>query len=334
MKILITGVAGFIGFHLANSLIKKKYNIIGIDNLNSYYDVKLKKARLDKLLTSSMPFTKLDLSDEIKTKNFFNSEKPDYVIHLAAQAGVRYSLKDPQSYISSNISGFLNVLEGCRHQNIKHLIYASSSSVYGQSSENPFHEDQNVDFPENLYAASKKSNELMAYSYASLFNIRCTGLRFFTVYGPWGRPDMAYFKFVKNIFEDKPIEVYGHGNMHRDFTYIDDIIDGIIKLLEKNFSQTLLDDKKEIKLQKKVPWEIFNIGNSEMVSLEKFIEVIEKSIGKKAKKIYLDMKLGDIYMTSANIEKLKSFVGFQPKTSISKGLPLFVRWYKNFYNQK
>jgi UDP-glucuronate 4-epimerase len=331
MKILITGVAGFIGFHLANSLIKKKYNIIGIDNLNSYYDVKLKKARLDKLLNSSMPFTKLDLSDEIKTKNFFNSEKPDYVIHLAAQAGVRYSLKDPQSYISSNISGFLNVLEGCRHQNIKHLIYASSSSVYGQNSESPFHEDQNVDFPENLYAASKKSNELMAYSYANLFNIPCTGLRFFTVYGPWGRPDMAYFKFVKNIIEDKPIEVYGHGDMYRDFTYIDDIIDGIIKLLEKSFSQILLDKKQEQKNKKKVPWQIFNIGNSEMVSLENFIEVIENSIGKKANKKYMDMELGDMRKTSANIEKLKSFVDFKPKTSISEGLPVFIKWYKEFY---
>jgi len=334
MKILITGVAGFIGFHLARNLIKKKYNIIGIDNLNSYYDVKLKKARLDKLLNLSMPFTKLDLSDEIKTKNFFNSEKPDYVIHLAAQAGVRYSLKDPQSYISSNISGFLNVLEGCRNQNVKHLIYASSSSVYGKNSQKPFHEEQNVDFPENLYAASKKSNELMAYSYANLFNISCTGLRFFTVYGPWGRPDMAYFKFVKNIIEDNPIEVYGHGDMYRDFTYIDDIIDGIIKLLEKSFSQISLDKKQAQKIQEKVPWQIFNIGNSEMVSLEKFIEVIEDSIGKKANKKYMDMKLGDMYMTSANIEKLKSFVGFQPKTSISEGLPVFIKWYKDFYEKK
>jgi len=333
MKILVTGVAGFIGFHLARDLIKKKYNVIGVDNLNTYYDINLKKARLDKLLKISMPFTKLDLSDAQKTKSFFNSENPDYVIHLAAQAGVRNSIKKPQSYISSNIVGFLNVLEGCRHQNIKHLIYASSSSVYGQNSKSPFHEDLNVDFPENLYAATKKSNELMAYSYANLFNISCTGLRFFTVYGPWGRPDMAYFKFAKNIIEGNPIEVYGHGNMYRDFTYIDDIIDGIIKLFEKGITQSLSDKKKETTMPQKVPWEIFNIGNSDMVSLEKFIKVIETSTGKKANKKYMDMQLGDMYKTSSNIEKIKSIVDFQPKTSISEGLPMFIDWYKDFYNK-
>ena len=333
MKILVTGVAGFIGFHLARYLIKKKYNVIGVDNLNTYYDINLKKARLDKLLKISMSFTKLDLSDEKKTQSFFNAENPDYVIHMAAQAGVRYSLENPQSYISSNIDGFFNVLEGCRHQNVKHLIYASSSSVYGQNSDSPFHEDQNVDFPENLYAATKKSNELMAYSYANLFNLPCTGLRFFTVYGPWGRPDMAYFKFAKNIFEGKPIEVYGRGNMYRDFTYIDDIIDGIIKLFEKDISQASSNNKEKIDMQKKVPWEIFNIGNSDMVSLEKFIEVIETSIGIKANKKYMDMQLGDVSVTSANIEKIKSAVNFKPKTSITEGLPIFINWYKNFYNK-
>ena len=332
MKILVTGVAGFIGFHLARYLIKKKYNVIGVDNLNTYYDINLKKARLDKLLEVSMPFTKLDLSDEKKTQSFFNAENPDYVIHMAAQAGVRYSLENPQSYISSNIDGFFNVLEGCRHQNVKHLIYASSSSVYGQNSDSPFHEDQNVDFPENLYAATKKSNELMAYSYANLFNLPCTGLRFFTVYGPWGRPDMAYFKFAKNIFEGKPIEVYGRGNMYRDFTYIDDIIDGIIKLFEKDISQASSNNKEKIDMQKKVPWEIFNIGNSDMVSLEKFIEVIETSIGIKANKKYMDMQLGDVSVTSANIEKIKSAVNFKPKTSITEGLPIFINWYKDFYD--
>ena len=333
MKILVTGVAGFIGFHLARDLIKKKYNVIGVDNLNTYYDINLKKARLDKLFEISMPFTKLDLSDEQKTQSFFNAENPDYVIHMAAQAGVRYSIENPQSYISSNIDGFFNVLEGCRHQNVKHLIYASSSSVYGQNSDSPFHEDQNVDFPENLYAATKKSNELMAYSYANLFNLPCTGLRFFTVYGPWGRPDMAYFKFAKNIFEGKPIEVYGRGNMYRDFTYIDDIIDGIIKLLEKDISQASSNNKEKIDMQKKVPWEIFNIGNSDMVSLEKFIEVIETSIGIKANKKYMDMQLGDVSVTSANIEKIKSAVNFKPKTSITEGLPVFINWYKDFYNK-
>ena len=324
MKILVTGVAGFIGFHLAQNLIKKNYDVIGIDNLNSYYDVNLKKARLDKLIKCSMPFTKLDLSDEKKTKEFFNSQKPDYVIHLAAQAGVRNSIKDPHSYITSNIVGFLNVLEQCRYQDIKHLIYASSSSVYGKSSESPFHELQNTDFPENLYAASKKSNELMAYSYANLFGLPCTGLRFFTVYGPWGRPDMAYFKFVKNIFEGSPIDIFGHGKMYRDFTYIDDIIDGMIKTIEA---------PPPIKLKDKVPWEIFNIGNSKPVSLENFVEIIEKYIGKRVNKNYLGMQLGDVYITSANIEKINSYVNFNPKTSIDKGLPIFIDWYKDFYNK-
>jgi len=212
-------------------------------------------------------------------------------------------------------------------------MYASSSSVYGKNSESPFHEDLSVDFPENLYAASKKSNELMAYSYANLFNISCTGLRFFTVYGPWGRPDMAYFKFAKNIIEGNPIEVYGHGNMYRDFTYIDDIIDGIIKLFEKDISQASSNNKEKIDMQKKVPWEIFNIGNSDMVSLEKFIEVIETSIGIKANKKYMDMQLGDVSVTSANIEKIKSAVNFKPKTSITEGLPIFINWYKDFYDK-
>jgi UDP-glucuronate 4-epimerase len=332
MKILVTGVSGFIGFHLANKLIKKKYNVIGVDNLNTYYDINLKKARLKKLLDISMPFFKLDLSDEKKTSIFFNNEKPDYVIHLAAQAGVRYSLEKPHSYISSNISGFLNVLEGCRRQNVLHLIYASSSSVYGKNSEIPFQETENVDFPENLYAASKKSNELMAYSYASLFNLPCTGLRFFTVYGPWGRPDMAYFKFVKNIIEGNPIHVYGNGRMYRDFTYIDDIIDGVLKIIEKDTSK-IFKDKNNIKSIKKPPWEIFNIGNSKAVLLEDFITVIEKTLGKKAQKKYMDMQAGDLYITSASINKIKSLVKFNPKTSIKEGLPIFINWYKDFYNK-
>ena len=331
MKILITGVAGFIGFHLAKSLIKRKYDVIGIDNLNSYYDVSLKKARLKNLNQFYMPFTKLDLSDEKKTKIFFESERPDCVIHLAAQAGVRNSINDPQSYILSNITGFLNVLEGCRFQNVKHLIYASSSSVYGNNSSSHFDEEENVDFPQNLYAATKKSNELMSYSYSHLYNIPCTGLRFFTVYGPWGRPDMAYFKFVKNIFENKPIEIYGHGKMYRDFTFIDDIIIGIIGLLERGSPQKHYNKQKNKTLLKSVPWEIFNIGNSKPVSLENFIEVIEKSIGKKAKKIFMDMQLVDSHYTSANIEKIPSCVDFNPKSSIEKGIPIFINWYKNFY---
>ena len=333
MKILITGVAGFIGFHLAKNLIKKKFKVFGIDNLNSYYDTKLKKARLDKLISLSMPFTKLDLSDVDKTNLFFKSVKPNYVIHLAAQAGVRYSLKNPHSYISSNICGFLNVLEGCRNYNVKHIIYASSSSVYGHYSQSPFREDQNADYPQNLYAATKKSNELMAYSYSNLYKIPSTGLRFFTVYGPWGRPDMSYFKFVKNILEDKPIEVYGQGDMYRDFTYIDDIIEGMTKLLERIQSQILPINEKEIVLEQKVPWEIFNIGNSKTESLENFIFILEKNLGKEAKKKYVDMQMGDMKKTSANIDKIKSVVDFSPKTSIHQGLPKFIEWYKDFYKK-
>ena len=328
MKILVTGVAGFIGFHLAKALIHNKKNIIGIDNINDYYDVNLKKSRLSKLKEIGLIFHKIDISKKNILEKFLLNEKFDVIIHLAAQAGVRYSIENPQAYIDSNITGFFNILEGSRHQNIKHLIYASSSSVYGGNASSPFEEKQSVDTPQNLYAASKKSNEIMSYSYSHLFKIPCTGLRFFTVYGPWGRPDMAYFKFVKNILEDKPIEIYGHGKMYRDFTYIDDIITGILKLLEKGGPKVALNNEKN-----NTPWEIFNIGNNKVVSLDKFIEVIENAIGKKAIKKYVDMQLGDMYLTSANIEKIKSHINFKPKTSIEKGLPMFVDWYKEFYNK-
>ena len=328
MKILVTGVAGFIGFHLAKALIEDKKNIIGIDNINDYYDVKLKKSRLLKLKEKGLIFHKIDISKKNILEKFLLKEKFDVIIHLAAQAGVRYSIENPQAYIDSNITGFFNILEGSRLLGIKHLIYASSSSVYGGNASSPFHEKQSVEKPQNLYAATKKSNELMSYSYSHLFNIPCTGLRFFTVYGPWGRPDMAYFKFVKNIFEEKPIEIYGHGKMYRDFTYIDDIITGILKLLEKGGPNLALNNKSD-----PTPWEIFNIGNNKVVSLDKFIEVIENAVGKKAIKKYVDMQLGDMYLTSANIEKIQSYVNFQPKTSIQTGLPIFVDWYKNFYNK-
>ena len=327
MKILVTGVAGFIGFHLAKALIDNKKNIVGIDNINNYYDVKLKKSRLLKLREKGLIFHKIDISKKNILEKFFLKEKFDVIIHLAAQAGVRYSIKNPQAYIDSNIIGFFNILEGSRLLKIKHLIYASSSSVYGGNTFSPFDEKQSVETPQNLYAASKKSNELMSYSYSHLFKIPCTGLRFFTVYGPWGRPDMAYFKLVKNIFEEKPIRIYGHGKMYRDFTYIDDIITGILKLLEKGGPKIVLNAKGN-----DTPWEIFNIGNNKVVSLEKFIEVIEKAIGKKAIKKYVDMQLGDMYLTSANIEKIKSHVNFKPKTSIEQGLPMFIDWYKDFYN--
>ena len=329
MKILVTGVAGFIGFHLTKELINKKYDIVGIDSLNSYYDLKLKQARLLHLENKHFKFIQTDLSDTEKTKSIFKNEKPSAVIHFAAQAGVRYSISDPHTYLPNNFTAFLNILECCRENDIMHLIYASSSSVYGQNSISPFSEEQNVECPENLYAASKKSNELMAYSYANLYKINCIGLRFFTVYGPWGRPDMAYFKFVKNILEDKPIDIYGFGNMYRDFTYIDDIIDGVVKILEQGPVMFLnkIDVKKEIK----VPSQIFNIGNNKPILLNYFVEIIEKSLGKKAIKNYKEIQLGDMYETCANIEKIQSFVDFKPKTPVEIGIPKFVDWYKHFY---
>ena len=331
MKILVTGVAGFIGFHLTRHLINAKKNVVGLDNLNHYYDIELKKARLSNLKKMGLIFFKIDIFKKKILEKFLLKNKFDVIIHLAAQAGVRHSIENPQSYLDSNIVGFFNILEGCRQTNIKHLIYASSSSVYGGNVTIPFDEKQNVDCPQNFYAASKKTNELMSYSYSQLFKIPCTGLRFFTVYGPWGRPDMAYFKFVKKIFEGKPIEIYNNGNMFRDFTYIDDIIDGIIKLLDKGAPQISLDDNSSKSLKQNVPWEIFNIGNNKVVSLDKFVEVIENEVGKKAIKKYLGMQMGDMPITSANIEKIKSYTGFNPKTSIEEGLSHFINWYKDFY---
>ncbi len=334
MRILVTGVAGFIGFHLAKQLIVENRNIFGLDNLNNYYDLKLKNSRLNNLKKIGLNFSKIDLKNKAKLEDYFHKNKFDIVIHLAAQAGVRYSLENPQTYVDNNIVGFFNILECCRKSNIKHLIYASSSSVYGGNLPTPFVEDQKVEFPQNLYAASKKINELMSYSYTQLYNIPCTGLRFFTVYGPWGRPDMAYFKFVKNIFEGKPIEIYNNGKMSRDFTYIDDVIEGIIKLLDKDLPKRL-QDKTSLKLGKDSKYyEIYNIGNNKVVPLEKFIEVIENLVGKKAIKKYVGMQKGEMLITSANIEKLKSFTGFKPKTSIEIGLPKFVSWYKDFYKIK
>jgi UDP-glucuronate 4-epimerase len=331
MKILVTGVAGFIGFHLASYLINSKKNIVGLDNLNNYYDMELKKARLSNLKKMGMKFSKIDISKKKILEEFLSKNQFDVIVHLAAQAGVRHSIDNPQSYLDSNIVGFFNLLEGCRQTNIKHLIYASSSSVYGGNVSVPFDEEQNVDSPQNFYAATKKTNELMSYSYSQLFKIPCTGLRFFTVYGPWGRPDMAYFKFVKNIFEGKPIEIYNNGKMFRDFTYIDDIIDGIVKLLNKGPPKISIEKHNSRLLNQHIPWEIFNIGNNKVVPLDKFVEVIENVVGKKAIKKYLGMQNGDMLTTSANIEKIKSYTGFNPRTSIEKGLPHFINWYKDFY---
>ena len=331
MKILVTGVAGFIGYHLAKSLINANYDLVGIDNLNSYYDLDLKKARLTNLKKLNFSFYKIDICDQKKLENLFLKNNFDVIIHLAAQAGVRYSIEKPQEYIQSNINGFFNILELSRHNNIKHLIFASSSSIYGENENLSFEESQITDSPKNLYAASKKSNELISYSYANLFKLPCTGLRFFTVYGPWGRPDMAYFKFVKNIYDGKPIEIYGQGKMYRDFTYIDDIIEGILKIL--NNGPPFLHEKN-VKTLNKTPWEIYNLGNNKSVSLEKFVNTIELLTEKKPKKIYLDLQPGDMKFTLADISKAQKKLNFNPQTSIKDGLFKFIEWYKSFYNLK
>ena len=331
MKILITGVAGFIGYHLAKSLINANYEIVGIDNLNSYYDLDLKKARLANLKKIKLSFYKVDICDQKKLKNIFFKNNFDVIIHLAAQAGVRYSIENPQEYIQSNINGFYNILELSKNNNIKHLIFASSSSIYGENENPSFEESQVTDSPKNLYAASKKSNELISYSYSNLFKLPCTALRFFTVYGPWGRPDMAYFKFVKNIYEGKPIEIFGQGKMFRDFTYIDDVIDGILKIL--NNGPPVLSDKNK-KSFNNTPWEVYNLGNNKSVSLEKFVNTIELLTEKKATRIYLDLQPGDMKSTLANISKAQKKFNFNPQTVIENGLFKFIKWYKNFYNLK
>jgi len=329
MKILITGIAGFIGFHLAQLLLKKKFDVIGIDNLNHYYDFNLKLSRLNLLKELNIPSYKIDITNIAALKDFFYKEKPDYVINLAAQAGVRYSLDNPSPYIDSNIVGFFNILEICKEIKIKRLIFASSSSVYGNSLQDKFSEDSKADNPLNIYAASKKSNELMAYSYSSLYDLPCVGLRFFTVYGPWGRPDMAYFKFTKNIIEDISIDVYGNGDMFRDFTYIDDITDGIFKLIKVSNNDLFREEK--LIARKKVPYEIFNIGNDNPVSLNYFISIIEKHLDKKAGKNLFDMQPGDVKRTSADITKIKSVVDFIPKVRIEEGIPEFIKWYNNYF---
>ena len=331
MKILVTGVAGFIGYHLTKNLIKRNYDVIGIDNLNSYYDIELKQARLDNLKKINLSFYKIDICDQKKLENLFSKNNFDVIIHLAAQAGVRYSIENPQEYLKSNINGFFNILELSRYNKIKNLIFASSSSIYGENENDSFKECQTTDTPKNLYAVSKKSNELMSYSYSSLFKLPCTGLRFFTVYGPWGRPDMAYFKFVKNIYSGKPIQIFGQGKMYRDFTYIDDIVDGILKILNTGPLWQKNEDNPNIN---KPPWEIYNLGNNKSISLEKFVDTIELLTGKKPKKIYLDLQPGDMRFTLADISKAQNKFNFNPQTSITDGLFKFIEWYKNFYNIK
>lgn len=321
-KILVTGGAGFIGFHLTKRLLDLNYEVMAIDNLNDYYDVKLKEERLRILeKNSSFSFRKIDISNKEELENIFKENNFDIVINLAAQAGVRYSIDHPDSYIVSNIIGFYNILECCRNYPVKHLLFASSSSVYGKNKKVPYSTDDKVDQPVSLYAATKKSDELLAYAYSNLYDIKVTGLRFFTVYGPYGRPDMAYFSFTKNIIDDKEIKVFNNGDMYRDFTYIDDIVEGIIELL----------DKAPLKDENGVSYKIYNIGNNHPVKISKFIEILEKEIGKEAKKFYLPMQPGDVYQTYADITDLTKETGFVPKISLEEGLNKFVNWYKEFY---
>ena len=333
-KILITGAAGFIGFHLSNLLLQKGYDVIGIDNMNDYYDIKLKEGRLSILNEkNNFKFYKIDLVDKKNIDYIFEKYKFDYVINLAAQAGVRYSIDNPYAYIDSNVVGFINILEACRHNPVKHLLYASSSSVYGGNKIAPFSTEHQVDHPVSLYAATKKSNELMAHTYSHLYKKPTTGLRFFTVYGPWGRPDMAYFSFTNDILNDKPIKVFNHGKMERDFTYIDDIVEGIYKLLPLAPKSNPEWDETEDNLSESfAPYKVYNIGNNQPVQLEKFISVLEDKIGKKAERVYMEMQPGDIVRTYADTSDLEKAIGFKPSTSIEDGLQKFADWYKEFYN--
>jgi len=335
-SILVTGAAGFIGFHLVKRLIDQGHEVIGLDNINDYYDVGLKESRLAILEKSSnFTFFKIDLQDKPALDNLFSTKKFDYVVNLAAQAGVRYSLTNPYAYLESNLTGFLNILEACRHNPVKHLIYASSSSVYGANRKMPFSVHDNVDHPLALYAATKKSNELMAHAYSNLYNIPTTGLRFFTVYGPYGRPDMALFLFTKAILEGKPIDVFNHGKMRRDFTYVDDIVEGIVRLIPKpptgnpGWSGENPDPASSF-----APYKIYNIGNNQPVELLHFIEVLESKLGRKAVKNLLPLQEGDVPETYADVDDLMQDVGFKPSTTIETGIGNFVNWYKEYYKVK
>lgn len=332
-KILVTGAAGFIGFHLSKQLLARGEQVIGLDNLNNYYDVPLKQARLDQLLEQkNFQVSKLDLADRQGIAQLFADIQPEKVIHLAAQAGVRYSLKNPYAYIDSNVVGFLNILEGCRHNSVRHLVFASSSSVYGINTKMPFSVHDNVDHPVSLYAATKKANELMAHSYSHLYGLPTTGLRFFTVYGPWGRPDMALFLFTKAILEGQSIDVFNYGKMRRDFTYIDDIVEGVIRVSDNIPSPN--PDWSGYAPEagtSSAPYKLYNIGNNQPVELGRFIEVLEDCLGRKATKNMLPLQPGDVPETYADIADLTRDIGFKPNTPIEVGIPRFVDWYRSYY---
>jgi UDP-glucuronate 4-epimerase len=329
----VTGSAGFIGYHLTERLLNEGLHVIGLDNLNDYYDPALKQARLDRLeAQDAFTFARVDLADRRKMEALFATYGFGIVVHLAAQAGVRHSIDNPHSYVDSNLVGFLHILEGCRHTGVDHLVYASSSSVYGANTEMPFSVHHNVDHPMSLYAATKKANELMAHTYSSLYDLPTTGLRFFTVYGPWGRPDMALFKFTKKILAGEPIDVFNFGNHRRDFTYIDDIIEGVVRVMEKTPEPNpeWSGDQPD-PATSKAPWRVYNIGNNRPVELMRYIEVIEECLGKKSEKNLLPMQPGDVPDTYADVTALTEDVGYKPETPIEEGVKKFIEWYRDYY---
>ncbi len=334
MKILVTGAAGFIGMTASLRLLARGDEVVGLDNMNDYYEVSLKESRLKRL--TALPgfrFVKLDVADRAGMEALFAAEKFDKVIHLAAQAGVRYSIQNPHAYVDSNLVGFINILEGCRHHQVQHLVYASSSSVYGGNTKMPFSEHDSVDHPVSLYAATKKANELMAHTYSHLYGLPTTGLRFFTVYGPWGRPDMALFLFTKAILEGRPIDVFNHGNMQRDFTYIDDIVEGVIRVLNRNATiNAEYDPISADPATSNTPYRVFNIGNNNPVQLLDFIGAIEAALGMKAEKRLLPLQDGDVPATYANTDLLNDWVGFVPGTSVQEGVNRFIAWYREYYS--
>jgi UDP-glucuronate 4-epimerase len=333
MKILLTGVAGFIGMHTALRLLERGDEVVGVDNLNDYYDVNLKLDRLARLTPHfNFSFRKVSVEDRSVMAALFTEVKPHRVIHLAAQAGVRYSLENPHAYIDANLHGFINILEGCRHQSVEHLAYASSSSVYGGNTKLPFSEHDNIDHPVSLYAATKKANELMAHTYSHLFNLPTTGLRFFTVYGPWGRPDMALFLFTKAILNGQAIDVFNHGQMVRDFTYIDDIVEGVIRVIDKPAKPNpKFNPNNPDPANSNAPYRVFNIGNNQPTPLLAYISALETALGKTAVKNYLPMQLGDVPATYANTDELKAWVDFKPSTLVNQGVARFVEWYQTYY---
>ena len=333
MRVLVTGAAGFIGYHTAKALLARGDEVIGLDNLNTYYDVRLKEARLGQLQsTPGFSFHKLDLADRAGVERLFGEARPQRVIHLAAQAGVRYGMENPHAYVDANIVGTLHVLEGCRYHGVEHLVFASSSSVYGANTTMPFSVHQNVDHPLSIYAASKKANELMAHSYSHLYRLPVTGLRFFTVYGPWGRPDMALFRFTRSILAGEPIEIYNNGHHARDFTYIDDIVEGVLRTTDRIASPNpAWDSARPDPATSSAPYRIYNIGNHSPVELMHFIAVLEKNLGREAKKIFLPLQPGDVPATYADVDDLVADVGFAPATPIEEGIARFVKWYRDHY---